>query len=724
MDLAIALVVVLVMIGLGIMVWVQDYRKRHSVLFFVLSIVLSGWIMSSALTNHYFGNDLTVNIISNRLAYFFGYLSLLCGLLLTYVFPVKRSIRARGVILLTIMSIAIGVLSLTDYVAGTVTVSPDRVLAFSSGPLLVMYAGAFLVVIAMLVRNLHESSIKKANKIVHKQAQLVLIAFVACALIGLSTNVILPLLGMDITVTARFAPLSAMTLVAIVGYAIVRHGLFDVRLAAVRSVAYILSLATLSLVYYLLAYAISKTLFSGQVSSEVINPISIFLALILAFIFQPVKRFFDRITNRVFYRNRYDSDEFHAKLNGVLTSTIDLRSLLQRTSTVVGDTLKSSQAFFFVNYGDGRHIMAGTKNYRRLPLRDIEELDQYVASHGDAIIVTQTLEKKTPIARLLFTHKIGLFVPLMRDSTLIGYLALGEQLGSGYTKRDIRVLTTVVDELIIAIQNALSVQQVKDINANLEQRVDMATAKLRTSNARLLRVDAAKDEFLSMASHQLRTPLTSIKGYLSMVLEGDIGKVTPSQRQVLEEAFMSSERMVHLIHDFLNVSRLQTGKFMLEKVDNDLAKIVQEEVDALRGVAKARDVTIVCKGARRSIPMSIDDTKLRQVLINYIDNALYYSPSGSTVTVTLKESSSRVELQVTDTGIGVPKSEQAQLFEKFYRASNARKHRPDGTGVGLYLAKKVITAHGGDISFSSRENKGSTFGFWLPLKNDANKLDK
>ena len=162
------------------------------------------------------------------------------------------------------------------------------------------------------------------------------------------------------------------------------------------------------------------------------------------------------------------------------------------------------------------------------------------------------------------SHRIALLMPLMREDTVLGYLALGDNQGSGgYTNRDIKVLGTISDELLIAIQNALSVQEVRDINANLQQRIDSATTELRTSNARLRRLDAAKDEFLSMASHQLRTPLTSVKGYLSMVLEGDVGRISKTQRELLSEAFTSSERMVHLIHDFLNVSRLQTGKFAL-----------------------------------------------------------------------------------------------------------------------------------------------------------------
>jgi signal transduction histidine kinase len=268
---------------------------------------------------------------------------------------------------------------------------------------------------------------------------------------------------------------------------------------------------------------------------------------------------------------------------------------------------------------------------------------------------------------------------------------------------------------VIAIQNAQSVDEVRKLNSTLEQRISAATGELRRSNAQLQRLDKAKDEFISMASHQLRTPLTSIKGYLSMLIEGDIGAVSKEQKKVLSEAFVSSERMVRLIGDFLNVSRLQTGKFVIEKHPVDLARMVQREIDGLEQNALARDMKFVYKKPKDIPMLNIDENKVQQVVMNFCDNAIYYSKEKSKITVTLQKSGNSVVFKVIDTGIGVPKAEQARLFQKFFRAENARRARPDGTGVGLFLAKKVIDDHGGSIIFESKEGKGSTFGFRLPI---------
>jgi signal transduction histidine kinase len=200
------------------------------------------------------------------------------------------------------------------------------------------------------------------------------------------------------------------------------------------------------------------------------------------------------------------------------------------------------------------------------------------------------------------------------------------------------------------------------------------------------------------------------------------------QRQLLDEAFTSSERMVHLINDFLNVSRLQTGKFIVDQKPVDLAKIVTQEVESLKTTAKAHDLKLRFRPPSYFPVLYLDEGKIRQVLMNFIDNAIYYSREGSVITVELALTEGDAVLKVSDTGIGVPEAEQSHLFSKFFRASNARKQRPDGTGVGLYLAKKVIIAHGGAIVFESIEGEGSTFGFRLPVKKlssaPANNPDK
>lgn len=240
--------------------------------------------------------------------------------------------------------------------------------------------------------------------------------------------------------------------------------------------------------------------------------------------------------------------------------------------------------------------------------------------------------------------------------------------------------------------------------------------KMRSKNKKLREINKNKDDFLSIASHQLRTPLTSVKGYISLILDGDAGEINDLQRRFLTEAYDSSERMVRVIGDFLNVSRLQTGKFEIQKEQGDFVKIIESELSGLQEMAKMREIKLEFLKNDSKIEFFADFDKLRQVAMNMIDNAIYYSPSKTKVEISLEKSDNFVIFKVKDNGIGVPKSQQEKLFSKFYRADNAKKKRPDGTGVGLYLAKEVVKGHGGEIIFESQEGKGSVFGFKIPFE--------
>ncbi len=554
------------------------------------------------------------------------------------------------------------------------------------------------------------------TKVRRLQAKSIVRGIIGAMLVGIVFNLIFPIFG--IYDYAIVGPSGAGIFIFAVSYSIVKNNLFDIRLAVVRSISYAASMVTLATMYFFMILVSSSWLLHKQVDATV--SVYIVISLISALVFQPIKKFFDKLTKRIFYSDTYDTDTFFANLNRLLAHTSDLRFLMERVSLEINTTLNGAQAFFFVyTTGEVRdnYVTAGTTKHHRVPIADIRALDNYVLANGaEPIMIEQMEDIDKSLHRLLMSHRIAVMLPLVKDREVVGYFMLGERRSGSYKTRDIRLLGTISDELIIAIENALAVQQIKELNANLQQRIDSATSELRASNAQLHRLDEAKDEFVSMASHQLRTPLTSVKGYISMVLEGDAGKITPTQKHLLDEAFTSSERMVHLINDFLNVSRLQTGKFIIDLRPIDLAKVVGEELDSLASNASSRNLKFSYKMPKKFPMLDLDEGKMRQVIMNFADNAIYYSKENTVIEVALAVEGSRCRFTVKDKGIGVPVTERAQLFTKFYRATNARRQRPDGTGVGLFLAKKVINAHGGDVIFESEEGKGSTFGFSLPLK--------
>lgn len=698
------------------------YRLKDNRLFAFFSVLVAVWIVTNHISNN-LANPPEMATFANYFVFSCSFGAMVA--IMKFIISLSKDNYAAKLMKylepgLWIMML----LSATPLIVKGVE-KQERVYGVLFGPLISVYGILLTVMILGTYILLWRALYSRSRSAQHQMLRVV----------GLSLSIALPLIFLlsfvlpsvtNIFAFTEFGVTPILILVAGLYYSVVRHHLFDIRVAVVRTVAYVLSLATLSLVYFLSAYIISTTVFSaGHTTYVSMSPINIILALVLAFIFQPIKQFFDRVTDRIFFRDRYDSDEFYGRLGELLATSFDLKDLLHNAALEIGTTLKAEQAFFFVQYNHTHSVMAGTQGYQHVTCDEWKQLGE--AIHGnEAIVVTDMLSTngRHSLRKVLQKHGIAILMRLSHEHQTLGYLALGEQRTGGYTNRDIKVLETIADELVIAIQNALSVQEVRDLNVNLQARINDATKELMLSNKKLTKLDETKDEFISMASHQLRTPLTSVKGYISMVLDGDAGDISKQQRELLEQAFESSQRMVYLIGDFLNISRLRTGKFVLEPSKVDLARVVQEEVAQLQDSATARGITIRYDRPTHVPPLTADENKLRQVMMNFLDNAMYYTLAGGTVDVELYKTHTGIVFKVVDSGIGVPKAEHAKLFTKFFRAPNARKQRPDGTGIGLYMAKKVVVAHGGSILFESKEGKGSTFGFKLPLVIDPRRFDK
>jgi len=231
-------------------------------------------------------------------------------------------------------------------------------------------------------------------------------------------------------------------------------------------------------------------------------------------------------------------------------------------------------------------------------------------------------------------------------------------------------------------------------------------------------VDKAKTEFVSLASHQLRTPLSAINWYSEMLLAGDGGKLSENQKKFAQEIFDSNKRMVELVNSLLNVSRLETGTFMIDPEPTNFIAVMED-------VLKEQAVTIIEKNIniektydKKIDNLNYDPKLLRIVFQNLVSNAVKYSPPDSTVSLKIKINQKKkgVDIEVRDEGYGIQSDQQNQIFQKLFRADNIKKRNTEGTGLGLYIVKAIISSFGGVISFKSKENKGTTFYISLPLK--------
>lgn len=231
-------------------------------------------------------------------------------------------------------------------------------------------------------------------------------------------------------------------------------------------------------------------------------------------------------------------------------------------------------------------------------------------------------------------------------------------------------------------------------------------------------IEKMKSEFVSIAAHQLRTPISVIKWILRMVLDGDLGSVADLQKEYLEKAYTSNERMIRLVNDLLDVARIEEGRFLFNFKQEDLVGIVEKNILSFQELVQQKGVEIKFKKPTGKIPsIVIDAGKLSLAVQNLLENAVHYTESGQIIiTLRFSKTKERFLFSISDTGIGIPKDQQDRVFNRFFRATNAVKTKTEGTGLGLYIARNIIEAHGGKIWFESEPNKGSAFCFSLPLE--------
>lgn len=270
---------------------------------------------------------------------------------------------------------------------------------------------------------------------------------------------------------------------------------------------------------------------------------------------------------------------------------------------------------------------------------------------------------------------------------------------------------------------------IKSVKKEIEQKdkLDKTAEALSTANIhlgtaydKLKKLDKAKSEFISIASHQLRTPLTAIKGYVSMFLEGDYGPLSKQITEPMNNVYESNERLVKLVNSLLNLSRLEAGRIVIQKSQFSLEELIASLVRSFTTQLKSkRSVKLKFKRPRNKIPdILADKAKITEVISNLFDNAIKYTPNGTiTAKLDYKKLKNEVLISVIDTGEGMTTDEISKLFKSFSRAGAGNKHWTEGTGLGLYVAKKFITMQGGKIWAESRgKGKGSTFFIELPIK--------
>lgn len=267
--------------------------------------------------------------------------------------------------------------------------------------------------------------------------------------------------------------------------------------------------------------------------------------------------------------------------------------------------------------------------------------------------------------------------------------------------RDIAVLVFRLSTFLLIL--VLGMLLIRSVRKEVEQK------------EKLEELSRAKSEFMSIASHQLRTPLSIVKGYLSLMQEGSFGNTTEKQREVMDKVYTTNEEMMNMVNDLLNVTRAEEGRLQYRFEDTDLKELVAKTVESLRGAAAEKKLQLNSQLPSEPVLVSSDKDKLSQVISNLIDNAIKYTSQGH-VEIHLSCDKGMALVTVQDTGLGIGKDEMSKLFESFSRGKAGTKSWTKGTGLGLYIAKQFVQAHKGRIWAESQgEGRGSSFFVELPL---------
>jgi signal transduction histidine kinase len=628
----------------------------------------------------------------------------------------KQILKLAAISLIPYICVASFILFVPDWLFNSPIIGEPNSLSLSVQPysIFVAYFASYCL---LSVRYLFINQKREAKNTLEKsRIRYILVAYITALSFGAFYNLILPWFGNYEQIW--IGPMSIIIFASVLYLSIIRHRLFGISLYTARIILWIIATAVLSVLYFItISYIYSQyNIFAGT-QAYLANTVA---TLVFVILFYLVMKFISKSSNKLFGSGLLD-EQIINEVTAKTLSTVDMKRMLHGVTEVIAKHMNHTYAVVVISNANG-HFITGTAH---LPLSvdDYTTVIDCVQHQTASVIITEEIDIDDKIYAILRAKHISVIVRIVikgedrgeQSQATHGYLIIGRDKQALYSDHEVQVLSSIGNILSVGIKNTEYYQDIQNFNAELKKDIAEATAKLRESNKKLKLLDKTKDDFLSMASHQLRTPLTVIRGYTSLALSGKL-KTKQALDSGLTEIASAGARMAFLIGDLLNISRLQSGRLEFKFEPVQLADLIETEINQLSLMADRRGIHIVYNKPDDVPPVNIDQDKMNQVIMNFLDNAIHYSNKGGEVEVSLTQvNEKQIEFKVIDHGIGVPKAEQDKLFTKFFRANNARTVRSDGTGIGLYMAAKVIKAHHADIIFESEEGAGSTFGFRLTL---------
>lgn len=706
---------------LGIFVYFKNRKRLENRIFGLMSLSLTVWSINFALWQ--MAEDKTTAFLFVRL--------LMIGAIFIPVFYIHYIFSLLELVQKRIIFLAVGytlTLILVCFSFTSFIIKDLRpLLGFSHWPeggilfhfWLFWFVGALSYGIYLLIKNLLEARGIKKEQIKYVTLASILAFAGGLTIFPLWYEILIPPVGIFVIF---LYPL-------ILAYAITRYRLMDIRLVAGKGIVYLFSFILVIVLALLLLF----------LNSQLIKPFPVNLAVSLILIisilfFQPIFRFLKKIAAKYFYYAFYSYQTVLTELGIKLTRVLELDKLSSLIVSTLMDTMKLERVVVLLRepesgeYRIQKNIGFREENGISLVkdnfLTVFLEKKQKPLVYEELSLITKDIkseEEKKKMEELKKNMKrieAALCLPLLIENKIIGMIVLGNKLsGEYYSVEDVNLLTVLSNQASIAFQNARSYSEIKGFSKKLEIEVERATKELKEAYEELKKLDRAKSEFISMASHQLRTPLSAVKGYISMMIEGVYGKPPGKMKEKLQNVLYSNERLIKIVNDLLDVSRIELGKMVAGKSLTQIEELVQSCYDEMKASVENKNLKIVFRRSKKLLPkVKVDSSKIRQVILNLIDNATRYTQEGK-IELGVEKVDENIRISVKDTGEGLKEEEKEQIFESFTRGTVGIARWIEGTGLGLHIAKKYLELHNGKIWAESKgKGKGSTFFVDLPLK--------
>lgn len=684
--------------------------RLYSKLFGCFIIFTDVWLLSNYLIDRFTNYSLV--LLVTRITFSAVSVMVLFLFLYSVYFPKNTpKIKRIYVYLFIVIGLSVSILCFSDLVVSGIKFNPiaNEMIFGSFYPL---YFSQIVLYLVVALGSLYWEY-RRVQNILKLQLEYLFTGILLSVVFISVTNIIMPLVfnNFDLSFIGSF---SIVFIIVFTAYAIVRHRLMDIRLIVVKSIVYAFLFLIIGVIYTFFIFIIGSFIFKDFTGVEAYWA-AMAVAIIVTFTFQPIKNILTKWTDKVFFKGQYNFEELTSKLNDVATSTIILPELLFKFLNSLLEEMRITRGAFILLEEDKIYETESVGYKQALELNESEIKHLTIEKKTE---VFDEVEEGSKCKEIMRKYDASLILPLMTEGNVIGLLFLGEKKsGDIYSQKDIQVLEIITSQLSLGVQNAKAYEKTQKFNLILRAEINRATKELRDVNQRLINADKAKDEFISVASHEIRTPIAALEGYLSMLNNQKLKAQEVSE--VSKRSYESVERLSALVKDLLDVSRLEQKRIKINKQPTRLERLIEQTIEGFQLQAQDRGIYLKFQKAERLLPeVNVDPERISEVLNNLIGNAMKFTEEGG-ITISLNQKDNKALLSVADTGIGIPKESFPHLFKKFYQAeaaSSALSNQRGGTGLGLYIVKNIIELHEGNVEIESAKGKGTTFKITLPIK--------